>query len=669
METYRSPLVFLLEASEILGSSLESESTLKRLAQFVAGAFADWCTIYLLDESERLKLIAVAHRDPEKSARAERFLEVYPPSPEMEGGVYQIVATCRPVIYPVVREEHIEAFARDAEHRRQLDAIGFTSAMVVPLVVRGKGVGAIHFAATEESGKVFGTADLVVAEELARRVAVAIDNASLYRQAQEALERLNIALDAGEMGAWEIDLKSDEVVLSPRMAQLLGLESGEMRTVYRRFLEIVHPDDREKLSLERAATMDFDALSEVEFRVTSKSGAHRWMILKGKVTHADADGTPARIAGICIDVTRQKASEAALRGATARLRAIIRASPLPVISMDLQGRVNDWNPAAERMTGWKRREVLGRCNPMLPAPPDDRDDELFARLRQGETIEGVVVRRRRRDGTFIDLSKWASPLEGDDGTIQGFVAIYNDVTDRLRFLQVASHELGNPLSSIRALQSLMRMHISQGAPAEKLLSDLDRMQAEMDRFTSLFREIIETFQAHQRKLSFKPTRLDVQALVRECAARWPGIDHQVHFKGGAEPAWVEGDPRRLEQVLTNLLSNAAKYSPQGSPIEIETKVGDGCVQISVTDYGIGIPEVEIPRIFDEFHRVEGVSDDRAVDGTEGGIGLGLFVCREIVRQHGGRIWVESELHKGSTFYVQLPLASAGRSEAASTRDV
>lgn len=534
MVRFQSPLTFLLEASEILGSSFEYESTLGELANLVAREFADWCTIYLLDNAGLLQLIAVAHRDPAKAAWARGFLAEFPPSPHTRGGVYSVIESRRPLIYSEVRQEHIEHFALNSEHRRHLDAIGFSSAMIVPIVVREKGVGAMHFAAVRESGKMFGTSDLVVAEELARRVAMAIDNATLYRQAQQA---------------------------------------------------------------------------------------------------------------------------------TARLRALIHASPLPVVSMDLEGRVNDWNPAAERVTGWKREEVLGNFNPMLPSQREGRDDELFTRLRRGETIEGAVVRRKRRDGTLIYLRKWASPLEGEDGTIHGFLAIYNDVTDRLRFLQVASHELGNPLTSIRALQSLMRMHIRQGAPPEKPLSDLDRLQAEIDRFTNLFREIVDTFQAHQGRLSYQPTLLEVQTLVKERAARWAGICHPIVFKGGEEPAWVEGDPRRLEQVLDNLLSNAAKYSPKGSPILISVAVGESSVVISVTDQGIGIPEAEIPRIFDEFYRVEHTSSDLAVDGTEGGIGLGLSICREIVLQHKGRIWVESELHKGSTFYVELPLAAGTRGES------
>ena len=535
MVRFQSPLSFLLEASEILGSSLEYEFTLSELADFIAREFADWCTIYLLDETGRLKLIAVAHRDPEITAWAKSFLAAFPPSRQKDGGAYSVVASRRPVIYPAVQQEHLEQFALSSEHRRNLEAFGFTSAMIVPIVVREKGVGAIHFAATHESGRIFGTSDLVVAEEIAGRLAVAIDNAALYRQAQEA---------------------------------------------------------------------------------------------------------------------------------TARLRAVIHASPLPVVSMDLEGRITDWNPAAERLTGWKREEVLGRPNPMLPPQRDGRDDEVVTRLRRGETIEGAVVRRRKRDGTLIDLSKWASPLEGEDGTIQGFVAIYNDVTDRLRFLKVASHELGNPLSSIRALQSLMRMHIKQSAPPEKLLSDLDRLEAEMDRFTNLFREIVDTFRAHQGRLPHEPMLLEVQDLVKKRAACWGDVDHPIVFQGGEEPAWVEGDPRRLEQVLENLLSNAAKYSPKGSPIEVGVAVGEQSVVISVTDHGIGIPEAEIPRIFDEFYRVEHVSSDLPVDRTEGGIGLGLSICREIVLQHKGRIWVESELHKGSTFYVELPLATGVRDESA-----
>src|SRR5690606_4767361 len=118
-----------------------------------------------------------------------------------------------------------------------------------------------------------------------------------------------------------------------------------------------------------------------------------------------------------------------------------RASPLPIVSMDVDGRVVDWNEAAERLTGWTRDMVLGELNPMFPEARDERDELLFRRMQRGESLQGVVVRRRRRDGSLIDLSKWMSPLTDEDGNVKGFLAIYADVTDRIRFLDIAAHEL------------------------------------------------------------------------------------------------------------------------------------------------------------------------------------------------------------------------------------
>lgn len=515
----------------MLATSLDYDVTLKKVTELAVSEFADWCVVYLMDAAREVHVVASAMSSPSKAPLGQQILDRFPLPSHEQHGVAKVVHTETPYLVPCISEGELEKLAEPGEHLELLRQIELCSLIVVPLKARGRTFGAITFATTHDSGRLYGSTDLSFAEELGRRAALAIDNARLY--------------------------------------------------------------------------------------------------------------------------TDRLAAEEALRSITQELRALILASPLPIVQMDIEGRVMEWNPAAERVTGWIREEVIGKLNPMFPQVPDGRRSQLLALLKQGETIEGVVVRRKRREGSLIDLAKWASPIKDAQGKVQGFIAIYTDVTDRVRFLQVASHELGNPLSSIKALSSLLRFYVQRGAPKETLITHLDRLSNETDRFTSLFDEIITAFRTHKGTLSVEPRLIDARELVKTYIGHRDDRAHRFRVNAGP-PAWIMGDFRRLQQVLSNLVDNACKYSPPKSTIWIALRADDEDVVISVRDEGVGIPKSHMTRIFDEFYQVDESQRRGQIMDATSGIGLGLFICREIILQHKGHIWAESEVGRGSTFFVRLP---------------
>ncbi len=526
---------FLLNASAVLSSTLDYQATLSSVAQLAVSQFSDCCIVFTVEKDETLKAVSVAHKYPTTEQPLEELLKRFAIAVNHQLGPIHVIRTGEPQLIPVVSEKLCADANNNEEQLRLLRELRLNSILVVPLYGRHHIRGCLVFLTTQESGRYLGTSDLPLANDLARRASLAIDNARLFSERSE--------------------------------------------------------------------------------------------------------------------------TEAALRELTRDMEAILYASPLPVVHMDLRGRVLRWNPATERMTGWKKDEVIGKLNPMFPRGEDGGNDDLLERLRNGEQIEGLVVRRQKRDGSMIHLSKWASPLRNAQGKVQGIVAIYMDVTDRVRFLQVAAHELGNPLSSIKALVTLIKLYVQKDGPKEKISENILRLESETDRFTALLDEMITAFRTHQGTLGFQPTLMDINEIVATTVDNFTQSDHVVTLDIEEEPVLIWGDPRRLQQVVSNLFGNATKYSPKGSEIRVCTRRQVGRVLLSIKDSGIGIPEAELPLVFDEFYRATTVTDSDSADETRSGIGLGLYICREIVLQHKGRIWVESEEGVGSTFYVELPLSN------------
>ncbi|MBK9711023.1 MAG: PAS domain S-box protein [Kouleothrix sp.] len=177
---------FLVSAGTLLAGTLDYTTTMERMAQLAVPAVADWCTVDMLDEQGVLQLLAISHVDPDKARWARELRERYPIDLAAPAGAPQVLRTGRPEIYPEISDALLEAVAHDAEELRLLQAVGYRSAMVLPLQVRGRAIGALTLVATE-SGRRYGPEDLALAEELAARAAIAIDNAQLYREAQEAI--------------------------------------------------------------------------------------------------------------------------------------------------------------------------------------------------------------------------------------------------------------------------------------------------------------------------------------------------------------------------------------------------------------------------------------------------------------------------------------------------
>jgi signal transduction histidine kinase len=220
------------------------------------------------------------------------------------------------------------------------------------------------------------------------------------------------------------------------------------------------------------------------------------------------------------------------------------------------------------------------------------------------------------------------------------------------FISAAAHDLKTPLTTLVAQAQFLerRAEIQPAAPAD--LPGLRRIVREARRLSALVLELLDASRLEQGKLVGEREPVDLVELAHDVARRDSYQGRRIVVSADA-PVVGSFDPRRIGQVLENLVENAVKYSPDESEVQVDVGQRDGEAFVDVTDLGIGIPATDLPQIFDRFHRASNVDDRRFA-----GMGLGLFICKGIVEQHGGRIWVESRVGTGSTFHVVLPLEDA-----------
>lgn len=347
-----------------------------------------------------------------------------------------------------------------------------------------------------------------------------------------------------------------------------------------------------------------------------------------------------------------------------RLDTIIEQSADGLMMLDARWRITRFNAAMERLTGWPRDEAMGRpCAEVLAIHTDQGVNLCLAacplqalHIQTSPTIEGWIT---HRDGSEVYVGLSYSVTRDSLGHFVSAIGSVRDSTRTKReeelqatFMSVMSHELKTPVAIIKGYAStLSRTDIVLDAPTRHEL--LTGVEEEADRLANLIGDLLEVSRIQAGGLRLHPAALDMaelasQAISALAATADARFEFQLRFEDDL-PA-VYGDAERLRMVLSNLISNAIKYSPEGGVIRVGGWAEGSHALIYVADEGIGIPADEIPRLFNRFYRI----DNRLARQTQGA-GLGLYLTRSIVEAHHGRIWVESTVGKGSRFVFTLPL--------------
>jgi two-component system cell cycle sensor histidine kinase/response regulator CckA len=409
--------------------------------------------------------------------------------------------------------------------------------------------------------------------------------------------------------------------------------------------------------------------------------------IKEEITHVRQDGSmfPLEIhAGLMElenrryiltfdrDISERKRREEALREAHQKQEALIQASPLAIFVMDPEGRVRLWNPAAERMFGWEEKEIQGSLFPGVPKDKVAECQALIRRVLNGESLNGVELRRRKKDGSPIDISVFTAPLCDARGRITGIVVMNSDITESKRLkeqlLQAqkmevvgrlaggVAHDFNNLLTAITGYSELVLNFMEADNP---LRQDVAEIRKAGIRAASLTRQLL----AFSRKQVLQPKVLDLNQVMDNMGKmleRLIGSDIDLAIKLDPHLGRVMADPGQIEQVLLNLAINARDAMPQGGRLTIATANVDleesysrrhmdvqpgPYLLLTVSDTGCGMDPETKTRIFEPFFTTKEMGK---------GTGLGLSTVYGIIKQSGGHIAVHSKPGKGAAFKIYLP---------------
>ena len=451
--------------------------------------------------------------------------------------------------------------------------------------------------------------------------------------------------------------------------QMVGLDTLEEATQLS-VLDFFFPEDRELIANQFLPEVLRRGRGEVEVRFRHfKTGEALWMIYN-VFAMKDAEGTPLGFATISQDITRQKWVQEQLQEKSLRLeklsdelQALMDMSPLGVIAFDLERKVRMWNPAAERILGWKANEVIGRKFG-VPESEAAQWAELEKRLRLGQSFTNVETKRIRKDGTEFNALISGAPIHGPQGEVNGLMKMIADASEMVRAreaLQQAeklasagrlaatiAHEINNPLEAVMNLVYLARSNSRD----EFVCQMLSSAEEELRRVAHIARRTLGFYRESARRAPCRPAELVESVLqLYEKRLQERRIEVLRDYRTDREIMAVEGE---IRQVISNLVSNASDSLAGGGRlfVRVGRAPGRDGLRLTVSDNGCGISKSNLGRVFEPFFTSK----------KDIGVGLGMWVSREIILRHGGAIRLRSSddpAHHGTTVQVFLPFDGSG----------
>jgi PAS domain S-box-containing protein len=715
----------LAETGRALTTSLDQAATFASLARLVAGKLADWCVIDMISDDGGLRHVAVAHADPAREHLARAFQARTLTGTEIPGALAQALTSGQAEILTEVTDADRRRLVGGDDRDRLVDGLGLRSAMVVPLGGPSHVLGVLTLARGDS--KPYTTADLAVAQELATRVASAIDQSRQYRRAQEAHTRVAGLVDGLDAIVWEADPVTLALTfVSHRAESLLGYPLRQWLGEATFWTRIIHLEDRDAAL---AALRDHAVTGRecrLEYRLAAADGRFVWITNIVQPVAPEA-GAASQLRGLMIDVTERKrlaeerdrllAAEQAARAdaeaAAQRARFLAEASDLLSSSLDRGATLDslarlavpafaDWclvhltepvggrrlHVAGADAAGARVAEAVERLAPALDVPAllpfleRLKDGEpllvpevgtawleslqllqqlaprsimvvpLLARGRTVGTLSFIITHSERRYSAgdlalARDLAHRAA-VAVDNARLYAEAEGANRAKDQ--FLATLSHELRTPLTAMLGWVLMLRSGRLSGDEATNALASIERntrVQAQ------LINDLLDVSRIVAGKLQIDRRPVDLRVVIEHAldSVRRETEHHRVTCTIDPEGAWVSGDAMRLEQIVVNLLGNAAKFTPGGGRIEVRLDRHESLARITVSDSGQGIEAGMLPHVFESFRQADSSSTRR-----HGGLGLGLAIVRRLVALHGGRVEASSAgRDQGATFAVHLPL--------------
>lgn len=483
------------------------------------------------------------------------------------------------------------------------------------------------------------------------------------RKAEESDRDLRLALESARMGTWRIDVKTNEIAVSPQLAELLGY-TPELHDIRNLVRDTIYVEDREATHSKLKHAVENRTSYVNEYRAIAKDGSMRWFSSRGNVIYS-SKGEPVSISGVTVEVTDRKAAELALE----RNARLVESMPQPFFAVDGDWKINYWNPAASETIGMEVSEVLGRnmwdVFPGLKTSPfgDSYRKALSEKIPQ--SVEDY----------YPDFDKWfeTTAFPFDSGVAVAFI----DITDRKRaeqvmaearreaeraselksaFLANMSHEIRTPLGAMIGFADLLK---DPSLEESERWGYIDIITRNGHQLAHLINDILDLSKVESGHLSFESRPTNPLRLVSEVVSllNISAKEKNLHLRvlpEGNLPEEIYTDPARLKQILVNIVGNALKFTQVGSVVvrifsSVDSVTQALMLHFEVKDTGIGIPEEKRARLFQVFSQA-----DESITRKYGGTGLGLALSKKLANGLGGDVVLQSSAEGGgSTFLITV----------------
>jgi PAS domain S-box-containing protein len=460
-------------------------------------------------------------------------------------------------------------------------------------------------------------------------------------------------------------------LVNPAWLHTLNYQLNDV--VGKNIYQFIHPDYREKYRKNQEEVIINHTIKSIE--IAYISGKNELVIGEGQLGCFYKNGEPQYTRCVFKNFSDNQRTEKIVRESEKRLKVFLNRGPDAVIIINERQEILEWNPKAEAIFGFSFEEIKGKTLTETIIPPQYREAHLKGMQHFLKTSEGPILNKTveitalHKNGKEFYINLSISNVKLDEGWL--FIAFLSDISKRKeteealirkeaellqskrqqekndQFISIASHELKTPITTIKAYTQMTMAMCNDEQQAIK--ANLGKIDQFINKLIFLINELLHVSQINLGKLILSKSKINFQTFLSETLNAIQQITtHQIIVECNDE-AEVTADTLRLEQVIANLISNAAKYSPGKNKIVVRSIKTENEIICSFTDFGIGIAAEYLTKIFNRFFRVDESSY------LFSGFGIGLFISHQIINQHGGKMWVESEEGKGSTFYFSLPV--------------
>ena len=571
-------------------------------------------------------------------------------------------------------DEYRELVENEPAEKVRFDA-GLVSVLMVPMLWQGEVIGVINFRSKQENA--YGENEIKIAKQIGAQIAGAVAMSNQYRLLEESETNYRGLVENTHILVWRMDAKGRFTYVNKSLEDALGYTSEEM--LGRRYTDFT--PNRDDPNIDQQVREHFAERAENNY---VRAGNTIYLHKNGSEVHFafssgslfDSDGKFVGVRGTALDTTSEREAQDAIKIQTAAIEAASDA----VIVVLPDSSIRYVNDAFVEQTGYSREEAIGQSSNILRVPGGDlrRYELVWETVQQGREWHGTQL-SRRKDGSVFTVEVSITPVFAEDGTISSYVAIRRDVTERIQaeqdrqaraeldaqnqqlleidkqreeFFSSVSHELRTPLTAVTAFSDILSRNRDENLN-ETQLEQLDVIKRNSRSLISLVEDMLDMSRLNSSTLRIERAPIEIDELVRSTAESLEPTARErqqsIEIRSETKGVLIDADKGRLVQVLSNLITNASKYSPDNSSIKVCSEINDGTLELRVVDTGFGMSSEDLRMVFSPFYR-----STRDEIQSRPGTGLGMAISKTLIELHDGQIEVDSTINVGTTVTVKIP---------------